>query len=262
MTLDGSGSTDPDGSIASYSWNQTIGHLVTLSNSTDPSPTFTVPVVEPLGETLVFNLTVTDNEGGSASDTITVDVAPAKFSDDFTVDTTSSYTVVKQTFSGFPLLEGSFLYDGVGKRVQVLVGDNVGLQFSKGITGSTSGVFALDFLPTTGYPSHGGIWIRLLQDANNYYGIAYFDNTDPNGIDMPLVKKVVNGAAVDSSPISGFYAQGTTYNIQIHFTPTSTIVNAFGNLITLDTNTDSISVSSFEIEVGQQDAYFDNIALY
>ncbi len=44
VTLDGSGSTDPEGTDLSYSWVQTSGETVTLSGSTVAQPTFTSPV--------------------------------------------------------------------------------------------------------------------------------------------------------------------------------------------------------------------------
>ena len=45
VTLDGSASTDPDGTIASYTWTQTEGPPVVLDDATTAKPTFTAPVV-------------------------------------------------------------------------------------------------------------------------------------------------------------------------------------------------------------------------
>ena len=57
VTLDGSGSTDSDGNIASYSWMQTTGPAVTLSDANVASPTFTAPSVSSDTE-LKFSLEV------------------------------------------------------------------------------------------------------------------------------------------------------------------------------------------------------------
>jgi PKD domain/NHL repeat len=66
VTLDGSGSRDPDGNITSYSWTQTDGPAVTLSDANVASPTFTAPSVS-ADTTLKFSLTVTDDKGAAAS---------------------------------------------------------------------------------------------------------------------------------------------------------------------------------------------------
>ena len=71
-TLDGTGSTDPDGDALLYHWVQTAGIAVTLSDDTAASPTFTAPLVE---DVLTFSLTVTDTFDAFDSDTTTVTVA-------------------------------------------------------------------------------------------------------------------------------------------------------------------------------------------
>ena len=75
VTLNGSNSTDPDGSIASYQWSQTAGTPVTLSDATSAMPSFTAPDVNENGETLGFLLTVTDNGGLQATDPCIVNVS-------------------------------------------------------------------------------------------------------------------------------------------------------------------------------------------
>ena len=75
VTLDGSGSSDPDDGIASYLWSQTGGPSVSLSNNTDFQPTFTAPDVGLGGESLTFELTVTDNGGLKSTDICIVNVS-------------------------------------------------------------------------------------------------------------------------------------------------------------------------------------------
>ncbi|MDD5723253.1 MAG: PKD domain-containing protein [Syntrophales bacterium] len=74
VTLDGSGSSDPDGDIATYQWTQTGGTNVALSSPTAVSPTFTAPAFNAGGAALTFELTVTDSTGLDDSDTCTVTV--------------------------------------------------------------------------------------------------------------------------------------------------------------------------------------------
>lgn len=66
--------TDSDGSIESYSWVQTAGTTVSLTNADTATATFTAPMVTSTGETLTFEITVTDNEGAVATDTVNIQV--------------------------------------------------------------------------------------------------------------------------------------------------------------------------------------------
>ncbi|HSX30885.1 MAG TPA: hypothetical protein VLE99_03125 [Candidatus Saccharimonadales bacterium] len=87
VTLDGSGSSDPDGTIAVYAWTQISGTAVTLSSASATQPTFTAPTITSGTSVLVFGLVVTDNLGvQSTQDTVTITVnpqAPTTFSEDF-----------------------------------------------------------------------------------------------------------------------------------------------------------------------------------
>lgn len=74
VTLDGSGSSDSDGTIVGYSWTQTDGTTVALTNASTAKPTFTAPNIS---ETLTFELTVTDDAGATATDFVYVNVFQA-----------------------------------------------------------------------------------------------------------------------------------------------------------------------------------------
>ena len=75
VTLDGTASYDPDGAIVSYQWRQVSGHAVDLSNASSARASISIhPSISPLPSMLVFELTVTDNAGGAASDTVTITV--------------------------------------------------------------------------------------------------------------------------------------------------------------------------------------------
>ncbi len=77
VTLQGRGSTNPYGKWyqMAHAWTQLSGPTVTLDNSTHGEPSFTVPDDAADGTTLEFQLTVTDKEGESDSDTMVVTVA-------------------------------------------------------------------------------------------------------------------------------------------------------------------------------------------
>ncbi len=75
VTLNGTGSTDPDDGISSYRWNQISGTPVTLSDPTAVSSVFTVPAAGTDGEILSFTLTVTDTGGLQHADACMVTVS-------------------------------------------------------------------------------------------------------------------------------------------------------------------------------------------
>ncbi len=71
VQLDGSGSTDSDGTIASYSWTQLKGAAVTINNADQAVADFKAPDSD---TGLLFQLTVTDNDGAEGSAEIAVNV--------------------------------------------------------------------------------------------------------------------------------------------------------------------------------------------
>ena len=75
VSLDGSGSSDADGSLTTFAWQETSDSGVTLSGADTPTPSFTAPVATAV-QTLTFRLTVTDDAGASASDAVSVVVNP------------------------------------------------------------------------------------------------------------------------------------------------------------------------------------------
>lgn len=74
VTLD-STTTDPDNTVAAWSWIQTAGPAVTLANAETEDASFTAPAVSDITE-LEFELTATDSSGDAASDTVKVTVNP------------------------------------------------------------------------------------------------------------------------------------------------------------------------------------------
>jgi len=75
VTLDGTQSSDPNGVIVTYSWEQLPGgSRVTLSNPTAAKPTFRAPAVGLRREILTFKLTVTDSDGLESAGTTNINV--------------------------------------------------------------------------------------------------------------------------------------------------------------------------------------------
>jgi hypothetical protein len=71
VTLDGSASTDPQGTTLTFAWTQTGGTAVTLTGANTAKANFIAPNAN---DNLTFQLKVTDAEGETATDSVTVTV--------------------------------------------------------------------------------------------------------------------------------------------------------------------------------------------
>jgi hypothetical protein len=98
VELNASGSTDPDGDSLAYTWTQTGGPSVSLSDASTAQPTFTAPDVEAATE-VDFSVTVDDGEL-TDTDAVTVTVQPppneppvADAGSDLTVDEGTAVTL-------------------------------------------------------------------------------------------------------------------------------------------------------------------------
>ena len=143
VTLDGSGSYDPDGDTITHEWVQISGQAITLNDADSDTATFTALEVKgKKAKTLVFELTVTDEHGASSaanSVAITVSKAPAT-NNPPTADAGGPY-------SGTVGIEITF--DGSGSSDDGTITDydwdfgdgNVGSGVSSSHTYSTTGTF-------------------------------------------------------------------------------------------------------------------------
>lgn len=75
VTLDGRGSSDSDGSIVSWSWQQTAGPAASLTNANTALASFTAPDVSTT-QMLTMRLTVTDNQGATGIGSVNITVNP------------------------------------------------------------------------------------------------------------------------------------------------------------------------------------------
>lgn len=76
ISLDGSGSTDADGTINAYHWTRVDSYTsitTILSSSTAAQPSFNAPAVSS-DTPLIFKLTVTDNNGTTATDQVQITI--------------------------------------------------------------------------------------------------------------------------------------------------------------------------------------------
>ncbi len=147
VSLDGSGSSDPDGTIDRFEWIQESGPIVSLTGADTASPTFTAPsAVLAAPAPLVFKLVVIDNEGRGDVDFVQIDVVPALAPTSFVID-----ELLPPEENGIDTGGGaviSFSQDGTG----TIIGDHV---FQPGITvfdwTEDAGLITLDFARNGGF---------------------------------------------------------------------------------------------------------------
>ena len=187
VTLNGSNSKDPGGSIASYQWRQIDGLTVQLSQAGTQRASFAAPNVGMAGETLTFRLTVTDNGGLQGVDTCVVTVTKA--------------AVVDSDGDGVPDAQDAFPYDpdeyldtdgdGVGNNAD-LDDDNDGLPDEWELA------YGLNPLRNDAAEDPDGDGVNNINEFN--LGTApnhYEGNFSPN---PPILLAPENGAVVGLTP--------------------------------------------------------------
>lgn len=265
VTIFGSG-TDSDGAIATYNWTQIEGsRTVIVSKANTATPTFTAPEVTGL---LKFRLTVTDNDGATASDEVSVSVAKALFFDDFS-DGIEDWTEV--TDSGispyWQVLSDEYLQQNNVENIMVEGAEAYVESYHRGtysyldyvkIDNKTSYRFSAEVTPLPNadgdiFPGNDvGVMFRYLDEGN------YYRFTLNSRYGFSRLEKKVSGSfstlAVDSA---GYYEEETlNINIEVN----GSIIQVYVNDDPLFSISDPAPITSGTIALYCQDrAKFDNV---
>ncbi|RPJ60729.1 MAG: hypothetical protein EHM23_09385 [Acidobacteria bacterium] len=144
VTLDGAGSSDPNGESLTYAWTQLAGPAVALSSTDSCTPAFTAPLLPSTSNlmTLTFQLTVNDGFL-SRTDQVDVTVTPHTFSDVPTDHIFYSFVekiLARSITAGCAI--GAFCPDGPVTRAQMAVFLEKGMRGSSFVPPAAAGLFA------------------------------------------------------------------------------------------------------------------------
>ncbi len=159
VTLDGSGSSDPDGTISGFLWEQISGEAVTLSDYEEAIVTFTAPDVS---TTMVFRLTVFDDQGAMDTDEVSILILMA---DQTIYDL--QYTTEQGAYCYETPLAGQLVTtSGIVTHVNSASSPNFFLQDPNGAT--WSGIYVYD---TSVSPSVGDE-LQITATVNEFYSFT------------------------------------------------------------------------------------------
>lgn len=119
VALDGSGSSDPDGDALTFTWTQTDGPPVEISDASTAAPTFTAPAAATAQVVVGLELTV-DAVDGTATDSVTIYVSPPG-------PTTGPSTQAGPSFDGLAAAGGGCRCRAAGGEQPAGPGATVGL---------------------------------------------------------------------------------------------------------------------------------------
>ena len=213
VTLSGSG-TDPDGSIASYSWTKVSGTGGTITSPASASTTVTGLTAG----SYTFRLTVTDNSGASASDdvVITVNQQPTptyskKIEAESYTSTVGTVTTAATTDAGGGQQVGGLdNNDALNYTVDVPYSGTYTVNFRVGATKGGSKLQLLSssgtLLATINVPNTGTAWQTVSVQVNLTAGIQTFKVIVNKSSGNP----VFNWWEINLSSLSGARAAANT----------------------------------------------------
>ena len=207
--------TDSDGSIATFSWAQTAGDSVNLSDENTANASFLMPA-NPSVTQFSFMLTVTDNDGASASDSIIIILHQAPNVEAGENQTVLGSSVVNLTGSA-SANNGSI----VSYNWEQLSGETVALSNADSAIASFTAPdnagqleFTLTVVDSLGAESQDNVFINVASTENSIVGKVTFDlvpfNTVTNGLDYEnTVVSPARGIVVEAIDADGNQLEST-----------------------------------------------------
>lgn len=168
--------SDSDGNIESYQWTQISGIEVELSSTDSPDTSFTAPFVQS-NETLIFELSATDNDGETSSDRVNISITPGSFSISGTIEAAPRSYVDSDVNDGTT----SLIRNNTSATAQAIPNvATIGGFLSKQGTGLIGDHFETDFDEDDAYSVYLEAGQRIVLT------VSEFDETNPTAVDLDI----------------------------------------------------------------------------
>ena len=216
VNLNGTAS-DSDGNIVQYNWVQTAGDAVVLGGANSVNASFVMPANPTDNQSqFSFTLTVTDNDGANASDTVIITFHPAP-----TVDAGANQTVLASSTTNLNGNASASNGSIVSYSWEQISGETVSLSNADSAIASFTAPdnagqleFTLTVVDSLGAESQDNVFINVASTENSIVGKVTFDlvpfNTVTNGLDYEnTVVSPARGIVVEAIDADGNQLEST-----------------------------------------------------
>ncbi len=219
VTLNGTGS-DPDGSIATYQWSKLSGPLQFTITSSSSASTGVTGLVQGVYR---FELTVTDNSGGAAKDTVQVTVnsnvnqAPvANAGADISITLPANSVTLNGSGSDPDGSIIAYQWTKISGPVQFTISSPANA--STGVTGLVQGVYLFELTVTDNNNVTGSDTVQVVVNAAINLPPTAYAGTDLV-INLPVNSATLNGSGSDpDGTIAGYQWTKVAGPSQFNFT--------------------------------------------
>jgi gliding motility-associated-like protein len=227
--LTGTGS-DPDGTISSYLWEKVSGPTVTMTNTTST----TVSLSSLVAGTYVFQLKVTDNQGATATDQVTVTVVAANQSpvasagSDITITLPTNTTNINGSGSDPDGSIANYTWIKVSGPTATLTNTNTATLTASGLTQGTY-VFRLTVTDDKGSTGSDDVQVIVNAAPVNQPPVA---NAGPDfSITLPTDSVTITGTGTDPDGTITIYKWTKSSGPSVTLVSTNTPVFKAKNMV-------------------------------